>query len=52
MVLVLLLGGGSGWIVHSARVQREAVEAIRKDQGLVRYNWDWKDGTVIQGGKT
>jgi hypothetical protein len=28
MVLVLIIGGGLGWVIHRARVQREAVAAI------------------------
>jgi hypothetical protein len=30
MVLVLVIGGGLGWIAYRARVQREAVAAIRR----------------------
>ncbi|QDV38837.1 leucine-rich repeat domain-containing protein [Tautonia plasticadhaerens] len=39
LVLVLVIGGGLGWVVHSARVQREAVEAIRRAGGSVQYDW-------------
>ncbi len=38
LVLVLLVGGGLGWIVNSARIQRLAVESIRKNSGLVVYS--------------
>lgn len=38
MVLVLVLGGGIGWVVNRARVQREAVAAIRRAGGQVRYD--------------
>ncbi len=38
MVLVLVLGVGFGWVVHRARVQREAVAAIRRARGEVRYD--------------
>ena len=40
MILVLILGGGIGWIVHRARVQRDAVAAIEKAGGWVRYDWE------------
>ncbi len=36
--LVLMLGGGLGWLAHSARVQREAVAAIGREGGVVAYN--------------
>ena len=39
MVLVLVIGGGLGWIAHRARVQRRAVEAITKAGGTVSYDW-------------
>lgn len=42
MVLVLILGGGLGWFVHSVRVQREAVVAIERAGGNVIYDWDWE----------
>ena len=38
MALVLLLGGGLGWVVHCARVQRDAVSAIRRAGGNVFYD--------------
>jgi Leucine-rich repeat (LRR) protein len=44
MALVLLVGGGLGWFVHNARVQRDAVAAIEADGGHVVYDRDWKDG--------
>ncbi len=34
---VLVVGGWLGWIVRSARIQREAVAAIERDGGLVTY---------------
>ena len=37
MALVLILGCGLGMIVHRARVQREAVAAIRRAGGSVMY---------------
>ena len=37
MVLVLITGGGLGWVIHRARVQREAVAAILRAGGSVMY---------------
>ena len=39
LVLVLALGGGLGWVVHRARVQRDAVAAIRRVGGGVAFDW-------------
>jgi hypothetical protein len=50
IVLVLLIGLCLGWLVRSAQVQRDAVAAIKKAGGSVRYDWDWSGG-VIMGGK-
>ena len=38
MMLVLVLGGGFGWLVHRVRVQREAVAAIKRAGGSVSYD--------------
>lgn len=38
MLIVLILGGGTGWIVHRAKVQREAVIAIEHAGGKVTYD--------------
>ena len=38
VILVLLIGCWLGWEVHRARVQREAVAAIRRANGHVEYN--------------
>ena len=35
IVLVLVIGGWLGWIVRSARIQREAVAAIEKSAGVL-----------------
>src|SRR4051794_29521037 len=40
MLLVLVVGGGFGWIVHRARVQTAAVAAIKRAGGDVYYEWD------------
>ncbi len=44
IVLVLLIGGGLGWMVHRARVQREAVAAIERAGDKGWYDWEWSDG--------
>ena len=49
IVLVLVTGGWLGWVVRSARIQREAVAAIEKAGGSVDYDWEWTDGDYIQG---
>ncbi len=40
MALVLLIGGGLGWALHRARVQRDAVAAIVRAGGNVQYDWE------------
>ena len=51
IVVVLLIGGWLGWIVRSARIQREAVAAIEKAGGSVTYNWQWTDGKLVPGAR-
>ena len=51
IVLVLVIGAGLGWIVREAHIQRDAVAAIMKDGGWVRYDWEWNNGTSIRRGK-
>jgi hypothetical protein len=46
IVLVLVIGGGLGWIVHRARTQRLAVAAIERAGGRVGYYWKWYDPTT------
>ena len=42
IVVVLIIGGSLGWVVHRARVQRRAVAAIEKAGGTVEYEGrDW-----------
>ena len=51
IVVVLFIGGGLGWVVRSAHIQREAVAAIANSGGsYVDYDWEWSNGDVIQGG--
>lgn len=38
MVLVLLVGGGVGWVAHHAHAQRDAVAAIQRAGGSVLYD--------------
>ena len=47
IVVVLVIGGWLGWIVRSARIQREAVAAITEARGLVTYDWDERNGTSV-----
>jgi Leucine-rich repeat (LRR) protein len=42
----LLIGGGLGWIVHQARVQRDAVAAIESAGGRVVYDWQLNNGRL------
>ncbi len=50
IVLVLLVGGGLGWYIRSARDQFAAVKAIEAAGGNVSYGWEWKDGRSIPDG--
>jgi hypothetical protein len=43
MVVVLITGGGLGWLMYRARVQRDAVAAIRRAGGLTYYDWDMSE---------
>jgi len=50
MLVVLLSGGGLGWIVHvvrSAEGQRLAVAEIVSAGGFVFYDWDFKNGRLL-----
>jgi hypothetical protein len=51
IALVLVIGASLGWLVRSARIQREAVSAIERAGGHVLYEWEWKDLGPISGGK-
>jgi Leucine-rich repeat (LRR) protein len=41
VVVVLLIGGGMGWLVRSARIQHAAVSAVLSVGGSVMYDWEW-----------
>jgi hypothetical protein len=51
IVAVLVIGGWMGWLVRSARVQRQAVAAIEQAGGHVYYDWERNDGRPIPNGK-
>jgi hypothetical protein len=51
IVVVLVIGAWLGWIVRGARIQRDAVAAIEKDGGGVRYDWQYSNGVYLRGGK-
>jgi hypothetical protein len=51
MILVLLLGGGLGWIERSARIQRDAVAAIERTGAGDVYDWQLRNGTHNPKGK-
>jgi hypothetical protein len=51
IVVVLIVGGLLGWMVRAARIQREAVAAIKKSGGLVQYEWESRNGHRILNGK-
>ena len=44
MCLVLIFGGGIGWILHRARIQSEAVQEIQRAGGRVFYDWELTNG--------
>jgi hypothetical protein len=44
IALMFLIGAWFGWIARSARIQREAVAAIKYAGGTVRYEGEWEDG--------
>ena len=49
MVVILVLGGGFGWLAHlvrQARIQGSAVTAITKAGGSVLYDWQFENGNV------
>ena len=51
IVAVLLMGGWLGWIVRSARIQREAVAAIVNGWGVVLYDWECENRMGTPRGK-
>jgi Leucine-rich repeat (LRR) protein len=54
IILVAVLGCWLGWTVHRARVQRDAVNALTRDDGrgtVVWYDWEYNDGRHIRKAK-
>ncbi len=51
IVVVVVVGLAVGWIVRSVRIQRESIAAIRKTHGSVSYDWQWRDGKALRGGR-
>ena len=49
IMLVLVIGGWLGRTARVARIQREAVAAIRKADGEISYDWEWKSGAAHSG---
>jgi hypothetical protein len=45
VLFVLIVGSGLGWVVRRARIQRNAVAAIREAGGSYWYDWEYKEGT-------
>jgi hypothetical protein len=51
IVAVVVIGAGLGWIVREAYIQRDAVAAIKKAGGFVKYDWEWTfEKNNISGG--
>jgi internalin A len=50
IVLVLVIGAGLGWLVHTARIQREAVAALDNVGCHISYDWNWQNGMYVPGG--
>jgi hypothetical protein len=51
IVSVLFIGGWLGWIVHSARVQRDAATAMEQAGYSWYFDWQWDDHVYIESGK-
>ncbi len=51
ILLVLVIGAGLGWLVRSARIQRDAVVAIRKAGGTAKYDWQLSNGYETPGAR-
>jgi hypothetical protein len=43
LILVIVVGGGLGWVTRRAEVQREAVSAIKRTGAGVLYDWQFKN---------
>jgi hypothetical protein len=47
MVLVLIVGGALGWVIHRAHVQRDAVATIQRVGGDIGYSWQRSNGKWV-----
>jgi internalin A len=47
IVLVLVIGGGLGWLVRSARIQHAAVAAIERAGGGASYDFEINNGISV-----
>jgi hypothetical protein len=50
ILIVLVIGAGLGWVVRSARIQREAATAIRRAGGGVTYRSQYLGGNLYDRG--
>ena len=51
ILVVFMLGLWLAWFAKTARTQRAAVAAITKAHGQIFYDWQWRNGHWIPGGK-
>jgi hypothetical protein len=50
ILLVAVVGCGLGWIARRAHARRDAVEAILRAGGRVKYDWQYKNGALVRNG--
>jgi hypothetical protein len=46
-VLLVALGGWSAWILTTAKIQHDVVDAIEQAGGSVGYDWELRDGPLV-----
>lgn len=51
LLVVLLVGGGSGWTVRSVVLHADAIRAIEKAGGRAEYQWRWSGGEYLPAGR-
>jgi len=51
LVMVLAIGTVLGWVVRSARIQRDAVAAIERAGGHVEYDYEYPHGIGTRNGE-
>lgn len=51
LCVVLLLGGGLGWMLHRVKIEHQAVAAIERAGGSVLYEWQYRKGVTFTRGK-